>query len=267
MLLSLFQPLAVSNDRVWREREIVTEYAHASELQPPEQAILTLLENDMRHMRMLDIGIGAGRTTLHFANRVRSYVGIDYSAEMIAACRTRLQRQSARTAFAVCDARALNLFPENCFDLILFSYNGIDYMSHADRLSVLQEIARVGTPGGYFCFSTHNIQDLHHFEFPYASALRIRGIGKSFSEWLNLRFCYNRIFNLQKLRRRPYGIVNDGVHGGRLQTYYIRPEEQLKQLSPYFKDVRLYGLAGHRLVDCELSTIDDPWLYYLCVIR
>jgi ubiquinone/menaquinone biosynthesis C-methylase UbiE len=265
--LSLFRRPAMSNESAWRDREIVREYSQAADLQPPEQAMLNLLADDMRQMRMLDIGVGAGRTTFHFAHMVRSYIGIDYSAEMIAACRARFQRSLEKASFAVLDARALTLFPDDCFDLILFSYNGIDYMSHSDRLRVLKEIGRVGTPGGYFCFSSHNLQDLRQFEFPRLSGSNIRALRKSLSEWLTLRLYYNRIFTLEKLKHRAHALVNDGVHGGRLQTYYIRPEEQLKQLNPYFKDIQLYGLAGNRLGDCELTDIDDPWVYYFCVIR
>ena len=35
---------------------------------------------------MLDIGVGTGRTTMHFAGLVKEYVGVDYSSALIQAC-------------------------------------------------------------------------------------------------------------------------------------------------------------------------------------
>lgn len=39
-------------------------------------------------MTMLDIGVGAGQTTPYFAQSVKEYIGIDYSSQMIQACRS-----------------------------------------------------------------------------------------------------------------------------------------------------------------------------------
>ncbi|ELP52058.1 methyltransferase type 11 domain protein [Microcystis aeruginosa TAIHU98] len=58
------------------------------------------------------------------------------------------------------DARNLEQFADNYFDFILFSFNDIDYISHADRFLVLEEISRIGKAGGYFCFSSHNLQGI-----------------------------------------------------------------------------------------------------------
>ncbi|HWO41630.1 MAG TPA: class I SAM-dependent methyltransferase [Candidatus Eisenbacteria bacterium] len=98
------------NNQVWRDPAVVAEYARAADLQPAERTVLALLEPALASMDMLDIGVGGGRTALHFAHRMRLYVGIDYSPEMIAACRARLaparnyrlcgvRRQGARLFF------------------------------------------------------------------------------------------------------------------------------------------------------------------------
>ena len=75
-------------------------------------------------MKMLDIGVGGGRTTLHFAPLVKEYVGIDYSQNMIKAC----QERFAQVSFQTADARSMGIFKDSTFDFILFSYNGIDYI-------------------------------------------------------------------------------------------------------------------------------------------
>jgi ubiquinone/menaquinone biosynthesis C-methylase UbiE len=60
------------------------------ELQSLEKAILDTLKDQLPQMKMLDIGVGGGRTTLHFAQAAEEYWAIDYSDEMIAACRKKV---------------------------------------------------------------------------------------------------------------------------------------------------------------------------------
>jgi ubiquinone/menaquinone biosynthesis C-methylase UbiE len=185
-------------------------------------------------MKMLDIGVGGGRTTGHFAPLVKSYIGIDYAEEMIAACKLRYL-DFARVSFAVCDARAMRIFADHAFDFILFSFNGIDYIPHRDRVRVFAEIRRVGRPGALFYFSTHNLQALED------SAV------------------HNRI---------AYALINDGVHHGRLETCYVRPPDQLKQLQALFEDVRVYSLSTGQVIhnQSDLEANDEAWLYYSCLI-
>lgn len=230
----------MSNQATWKAPDVVDEYARACDLQPPEGAVLELLRDRLPDMSMLDLGVGGGRTTLHFADRVKEYVGLDYSEEMIAACRRRFaisEVKPAALSFIVGDARALARFPASYFDFILFSFNGIDYVSARQRPAVFREVRRVGRNQGLFFFSTHNLQALHTF-------------GDKF-----------------KLHDRV--IINDGVHGGRLRTYYVRPAVQLKELRRYFSDVVVYTLASGAPLPraAALDTITDPWVYYLCTIH
>jgi ubiquinone/menaquinone biosynthesis C-methylase UbiE len=224
----------MSNQSTWRDKEIVEEYARATELQAPERAILELLRDRLPEMKMLDIGVGGGRTTGHFAPLVKEYIGIDYSEEMIAACKLRYLHFT-RVSFAVCDARAMSIFADETFDFILFSFNGIDYITHQDRLRVFAEVRRVGRPGALFYFSTHNLQALQNFEV------------------------HNQI---------THALINDGVHNGRLETYYVRPADQLKQLKGLFEDIRVYSLStGEVIHNCsDLEANDEAWLYYSCLI-
>lgn len=50
------------------------------------------------------------------------------------------------------DARDLSTFSDQSFDLVWFSFNGIDYVNHIDRLTILQEIYRVTKPGAILYF-------------------------------------------------------------------------------------------------------------------
>src|ERR1700756_2475583 len=83
---------------------------------PPEGTILRLLLPELRTARMLDLGVGGGRTTLHFAKCVREYVGVDYSESMIRECRRRFATSPEPFSFVVCDARSLKMFASGSFD-------------------------------------------------------------------------------------------------------------------------------------------------------
>ena len=111
---------------------IVRGYTAMDRLQKPEQTILSLLRERLGYMKMLDIGVGGGRTTVHFAPLVRQYVGVDYAANMVKACEERFSDREDHISFGEADARYMNQFPAGSFDFVLFSYNGIDNISHDD---------------------------------------------------------------------------------------------------------------------------------------
>ena len=68
----------------------------------------------------------------------------------------------------------------------------------------------------------------------------------------------------------PYAVIRDGGENFQLQTYYIKPSEQVKALQQNgFNDIRLFlEKTGQEVTD--LSRIDhftqERWLYYLCRI-
>lgn len=99
---------------------------------------------------MLDLGVGAGRTSWLLRLLTDRYVGLDWSPEMAEACREAFPGLDVRAG----DARGLCGFPDGHFALVMFSYNGIDNLDHAGRGQVLAEAARVLVPGGWFLYST-----------------------------------------------------------------------------------------------------------------
>lgn len=256
------------NQNAYAASRIVQHYAQLGALQPAEATILDLLHDRLPGMKMLDIGVGGGRTTKHFASVVADYIGIDYSAAMIAACKNRFAASASIALFEVCDARDLSRFQDDSFDFILFSFNGIDYISHADRLKVFQEVRRVGKSGGYFCFSSHNLQGLEH-AFAFRKQLSINPLQTYVNlVMLGLLRLFNRSISLKQLNAAAYIVVKDESHNFRLQTYYVRPQEQLSQLAATFSDVNVYSWSSGLNVTNErkLNANVDLWLYYLCVI-
>ncbi len=77
----LFYPVHLSNKDVYGSEDIVKGYSSGEGLQKPEETILNELRNKLPNMKMLDIGVGAGRTTKYFAPLTKRYVGVDYSRE------------------------------------------------------------------------------------------------------------------------------------------------------------------------------------------
>jgi ubiquinone/menaquinone biosynthesis C-methylase UbiE len=257
------------NQTTYRASQIVNHYAQLNTLQPAEKAILNLLRDQSSNIKMLDIGVGGGRTTQHFSKITSEYIGIDYSAEMIAACEKRFSASSANVKFEVCDARDLSRFTDHSFDFILFSFNGIDYTSHKDRLKIFQEIKRVGKSGGYFCFSSHNLQGFE-YEFDFKKQLGLNPL-KTYVNLVMfalLKF-FNRSITLTGIQAMDYAIVRDESHNFRLNTYYVRPKEQLHQLDFDFRDCKVYPWRNEWEIasDVELDSNCDMWLYYFCVIR
>ena len=68
---------APDNLSSYEEPALVEALSTHSELQSPERAILDRITTWLSGKRMLDLGVGGGRTTLHFAPVAGSYVGID----------------------------------------------------------------------------------------------------------------------------------------------------------------------------------------------
>ncbi|MEM9216927.1 MAG: class I SAM-dependent methyltransferase [Cyanobacteria bacterium P01_F01_bin.150] len=257
------------NKNTYTANSIVSYYARISQLQPAEVAILEHLKPKLATMKMLDMGVGGGRTTLHFAPLVKDYVGIDYSAKMITACQQRFKEFDHPIDLQICDARDMGQFEDNSFDLILFSYNGIDYVSHEDRIKILEEVKRVGKPGCYFCFSSHNLQALEKgLTWKEQLSLNPFNIYTNLVS-LGLFWLFNRSLKQREIKESDHLIVRDDSHLFRLDTYYIRAEHQLKQLSQDFRSVDIYPWQSQEKVsDMDSATMGkDMWLYYLCQLK
>jgi len=123
------------NKDVYDLAAVAADYAQQSHFQPPEATILRLLLPSLPTAKMLDLGIGGGRTTVHFADKVHEYVGADYSERRITACRNRFAGcvlPGFRSGFVMGGQWAL--FEAGSFDFILFSHNGTDYVPHDEWL-------------------------------------------------------------------------------------------------------------------------------------
>lgn len=240
------------NSRYYRTEKGVREYAAYGHLMESEGAILDLLRSEgLERMRILDLGVGGGRTSVHFAPGAGEYHGVDYSAPLVEACRRRFAREEwPHVTWSVGDARALR-FEDDHFDFVMFSWNGLDAVGGIDdRLRALREIRRVLRPGGRFFFSAHNLE----------YALTRQGAAR----WILRRLLNPRLLSLAQ---EPWGRVVDERIGITFEShFYIRPSAQLEQL----RRVGFENPVALRPDGTELPAprpgelADRHWLYYLC---
>jgi len=102
--------------------------------------------------RVLDIGCGAGRTTFHISKITNNVIGIDYAENMIQAAK----QKCTDIDFRVMDASKME-FPNNSFDVLIFSYNGICFIfPDSKRIQALLEMKRVLKNNGVLIYSILN---------------------------------------------------------------------------------------------------------------
>ena len=151
-----------SNQAFWAQESAPGFYAGRSELYPPERRILQLVAATCRGRPILDLGVGAGRTTAALLEISADYLGVDYSEAMIGYCRQKFPG----VCFQQADVRDLGQLRERHYGLIMFSFNGLDYISHDERLRSLERLREMLARGGWFVFSSHN--RLHRGPQPWA---------------------------------------------------------------------------------------------------
>lgn len=254
----------IKTREVYNSSPIVAHYARATELQPAERTIFSLLAAELPQMQILDIGVGGGRTTRHLASAAQRYVGVDFSAEMIAACR-RAFPETDSIQFQVADACDLREFGSESFDLVLFSFNGIDCIPLRRRHDALLEMTRVLRPGGYLVFSAHNINYLpkHKARLRPKLSRNPRRMARGLKRYLWFQI---------KNRFAAYGpalketVVFDGAEQFGVPFVYIRPDEQQRRLAELgLLDVRVFGSdSGEEYNVSQAAVTAEPWAYFLC---
>jgi SAM-dependent methyltransferase len=245
-------------DRINRKtmRASVEEYSAIVDeaLNAAEQLALDSVAGRVRNKRILDIGVGAGRTVQPLLEVSKDYIGVDYVQEMVDHCRERFPG----VRFEQSDARAMPQFADGSFDLIVFACNGICMVDHNGRLAILREVRRLLAPGGIFIFSTCNRNSPQYharFRFPdfqptrNPAKLAVRGLRFSLQTVYRLR---NRVrFQRHEVKTAEYAILNDVCHHYQTMLYFISLAQQRRQLEGLgFKaDARAYHLSGQLIDD------------------
>jgi demethylmenaquinone methyltransferase/2-methoxy-6-polyprenyl-1,4-benzoquinol methylase len=100
--------------------------------------------------KVLDVCTGTGKLALLLSRKVGekgSVHGIDFSKEMLAVARKKLNSRSANISLAFSDAKELD-FPESSFDAVTVSFGMRNII---DTAAAIKEAHRVLTPKGRFC--------------------------------------------------------------------------------------------------------------------
>jgi len=246
---------------VFESKAVVGGYANMPKLKVSEAVILQRIADEVRQARILDIGVGAGRTTPFLLELSPHYVGFDYAPEMVAACQARFPGVKIMQG----DARHMEFLGSEEFGFVLFSWNGLDYVSHEDRLLVLAQVFGLLKPGGLYLFSSHNLNcpprkpwdpRLHAWSWNPRSWARYA--------YYALRWTRQYWSRCHLQRQGPgHAILIDEVYDFRLVTYWVHPQEQIRQLEVEgFREVQCFDIDG------AICAPDDPSLnrgtiYYL----
>ncbi|HEX3239241.1 MAG TPA: class I SAM-dependent methyltransferase [Solirubrobacterales bacterium] len=244
------------------------DYLGVVELQLPELALLPRFRGRWDGLSVLDIGIGAGRTSRTFAAIAGSYVGIEIAPRMLERARAVVPQGDA-IELLLGDARDLSALGERRFDLVLFSFNGIDYVDHEERLGVLAQMRQHTAADGYCSFSSHSLAALP-LEVPHARRPSPMRPLSSSSEFLATRRRakllreINAEIDLGAARRQGWTILRDEDRD--LTSYYVDPAEQRRQLDEAgFELIEIMDLEG--VVRDAADPGPDLWLHYLCKPR
>jgi SAM-dependent methyltransferase len=255
------------NRQAWQQPDTVRIYRRLQGYTDPgEQAAIDHVASHARSRPVLDMGVGAGRTTPLLKAISTDYVGIDYTEAMVRACR----RQHPDTRIEHMDARDLSRFAEGQFALAMFSFNGIDAIDYADRRTVLLEVHRVLQKGGHFLFSAHNRHGPGHGEVPrlqlqfswnplklgWRGLKLVRSLGPS---WRN----HSRNSKLGETHE-AWSIQNCSAHNFGIVVMYTSLTEQVRQLQDTgFTVEQVLSSETGRPVHDEDSARSACWLHYV----
>jgi ubiquinone/menaquinone biosynthesis C-methylase UbiE len=247
-------PLSAVVDRInlneMRKASSVLHYSQTEELSQAEQAALDRVADEVRGKRVLDIGVGGGRTVRALLDVSHDYVGVDNCEAMIDTC----NRRYPGVNFQHADARAMSMLADASVDLAMFSCNGIGMVAHQDRLQIMSEVHRVLKPGGYFLFSTHNkncpdstaifkLPEITFSRNPVRLAFRLaRAVRR-----MPLRVVRRFRMRKHEVRNSEFAMINDACHDYGVMLYYITLDRQRPQLEQmgFCANAEAFALDGN----------------------
>ncbi|RME57933.1 class I SAM-dependent methyltransferase [Candidatus Parcubacteria bacterium] len=220
---------------IWKRKDVVADFGHIYQLWGAEEGMCE--EFFSKSGLILDLGCGAGRTTLPLYERGYRVIGADLSEPMVRLMRRRFPYLPAVRA----DASALP-FPDACFQGVLFSYNGSSMIVPAElRKRAFEEVFRVLKPNGYFVMSAHNVPGI-------VFNLRDR----------SLRTITERLFALRHFRAHGRYVFEKRLG---CQVYYCHMDDIRRELESLgFQWCATYDRHGR--FGEKFCRWFDPWPYH-----
>jgi SAM-dependent methyltransferase len=246
------------NRRVYHAKGIDKTYQRVA-LNRAETLALLKYQTTFANRDVLDVGVGAGRTTIYLAPLARRYEAIDYSPVMVDAMR----RSWPAVSTSLADMRDLSAFAARSFDFVMASNNVLDAVSHPDRLRSLAEISRVLKPGGTLMFSAHNREFDERLRKPHLNWSRNPvNLSRHALTWARQHFNHS---TLQKLHAEhgDYALYSDEGHDFACLHYYIDQRAQRRQLQHAgFTLLEVMDDQGKTLSGAEPAS-ESGWLMYI----
>ncbi len=253
------------NKGVWGSARVLGIFARRDGWTDPGEAlVMRRLAEEGRGGSILDIGVGAGRTLPYLHSLGADYVAIDYVDEMVRLTRTRFPYARIEDG----DARELGVFADATFDVVVFSFNGIDGVAHEDRPKVFGSVERVLRPGGLFAYSTHNLDHRctgrapwHPSRFRLGSG--VRPVAGSLLRLPQSTPAYRRLRS-RSVRGDGWASLVDSAYNFSVVWHYVTLDEAMRELreSGFTGVVDAYSTAGVR-VDRAADTSESPWLHFV----
>ena len=221
--------------------------SYASRVLAPVEALLLLRYREELSGRVLDAGCGAGRVLGYLLTLGDDVHGIDIAPRMVEYCRAAFPGADVRLG----DVGALAECVDGHFDVVLATNNLIDVFDDAERRRVLAGLRDVLAPGGLLIFSSHNLGHLLAERSRRPRQARVRARLRRVSR-MTAGELVRAVLGVprrarNRRRRRPlerwhadYAIVNDFSHDYSLLHYYIRRDDQERQLAE----------TGFELLEC-----------------
>ena len=256
------------NRDAWRNPSAVRRYRNSEGwTDPGERAALGRVAAAAKDQPILDLGVGGGRTVPLLRAISRDYTAVDYTPELVEACKARYP--DARVLHG--DARDLSRFAAQSFQLAVFSFNGIDSVNADDRITILREVHRVLRPGGAFLFSAHNHEGPGPREgfslgvYPTRNPLKLaaRLVQGALHAPQSLRN-YRRYAKLG-YEGSGYSIANASAHDHGILVHYTTLANQLHQLevAGFRPEPLIFANVDGRLLSPGEDTRDVWWFHFV----
>ncbi|QLP98337.1 MAG: class I SAM-dependent methyltransferase [Rhodoblastus sp.] len=229
-------------------------------LDPAERRLLADWEGDYAGKRVLDLGVGTGRTTAMLAPYASDYLGIDISEAMLARARANFPGVDLR----LMDIRDIGALPRGGRDYVLASYAVLDVFDHDERVAVIEAARDVLRAGGLFVFSFHNLRWRlagKPPQFPF-SANPVRW-ARDLRQYAIGRRNYAARAALER-RGDAHAMLRDMAHQWRGVFHYHTPQAQIAEVERLgFEVTAMIGADGRDMARDEPG-LDDPMPHLRC---
>lgn len=205
--------------------DTMSEWYSAQDLYPVETVLFERHRSLFAGKRVLDLGVGSGRTTRPLLPLVADYLGVDRSEAMLAAAR----KSFPTAAFLDMDVRAIADLGAERFDFVLGALAILSAFGHEERLGVIDAVCHVLAPGGVFAFSFHNRRWKRAGRMPlHAHSWRPHEFVNSVhpKSWMN----YLRLKRFAR-EEAEYALHVDPAHRWSGLFYFTDMETQTRQLA------------------------------------